>query len=157
VAPADATSAAGPLTEVSNERSHWYGFAQLSALGAFQSSGSSYSPFLSWNPTYAFNHAWAVRGQLGFSVFKGGDRFFVMDYRLLGAYTIASRVVIDLGIGAQTWFGNGGTSLVTGGDVAYKFEHPIVRYLDRVFLGTSVCYLSNHTTTQIQLGVGAAF
>jgi hypothetical protein len=156
--PAKVETAAEAHDPETQPVSHWYGFVQASGLAAVQGSGgNSFSALVSWNPTYKFTPAWALRGELGASVFKGAGHFFVAEYQVLGAYSGFAPLSLELGGGAQTWFDNGGTSFIASANGAWLLKHRVARYIDRIQAGYTACFFGSDFTHQIRAGIGASF
>jgi hypothetical protein len=140
-------------------KSRWYAFAQAGGIVVVQGSGgNTFSGIVSWNPTFNLTPSWAVRGNLGMSVFKGTGRFFVAEYELLGAYSgLPIPLMLEAGAGAQTWFGNGGTSFIASANGAWKLKTPVARFIDRVYAGYTACFFTDDLTHQIRAGIGLSF
>lgn len=128
-------------------------------VAAFQSKGYTVSGFLNYTPRYHFNEQMYARLNLGFSLFKNKteSNFLVMDTEALGGYFFTPNWGAELGGGIQTFFGNnGGTSLAMSGNLVYRLSNKLV-IIDRFTAGYTMVLLSNATTHEIRLGVGASF
>lgn len=128
-------------------------------VAAFQSKGNTFSAFLNYTPRYHINDQLYARLNWGFSLFrnKTESTFLVMDTEILGGYFFTPNWGAELGGGIQTFFGsNGGTSLALSGNLVYRLSNKLI-FIDRFTAGYTVVLLSNATTHEIRLGVGASF
>lgn len=120
------------------------------------SSGDSFSGVLSWNPSYAINSDWSIRGNVGASALKGTTETFIMsEYGLLAGYKINSAFEIELGAGMQNW-SNESTASMMNLNVLWNMGAPVLGLFDRVFAGYTTVN-QDTKTTELKLGVTITF
>ena len=134
---------------------------QINGLAGFQQdNGYTFAPQVSWNPTVRLDPLFALRGNLGLSMFKNSnttDRLFlVTEYSILGMFSVDDGY-LEIGGGAQTWAGNGGTQLLASGNIAWPLPKNFVPFLERIFIGYSAFFTSPRVTHEVKLGVGVGF
>jgi len=139
---------------------------QVGGIGGFQkgTGGNSFSPQLSWNPTWMLNPDYGLRGNVAANFFNldTGGRFFAAELQVLVLYFLNQSLGLEAGAGTQTWFKVAGT--IT--DLLFSFNVVLrntpgsaffllkdFTFIDRFFAGYSY-YAAPATVHQFKIGVG---
>ncbi len=132
---------------------------RVAPVAAIQDNGISYSTFISWNPEYALNSNWKTGLNLGVSAFETKSRkdYFVTEYQFTLTYLLNSRYGLELGLGQQYWFIDGGNAAMSYSGSFFYFTNKDDYYVDNIFIGVSYLDLSSLITREIKLGVGFSF
>ncbi len=131
---------------------------RVQQLSVFQSTGSSYSGVVTWNPRAEVFDRFSAGLSLGSSVLKGSlSTFFALEYSAVATYQLSPVMSADLGLGAQTWVNNGGTHFLVGPSISYHFDDRPVVFIDRVVAGYSALLISTRLTHEVRIGLGVSF
>lgn len=129
------------------------------AIYVFQASGGlTYSGVLTWNPELKLSRAFAVGITAGGSVLKQTSNSFfpLLEYSLNASFTnlpFLPQLGWELGFGAQTWVNYGGTNWEINTSFLWKFDHRLLGFVDRLFVGY-VALPSSSLTQELKLGLG---
>ena len=125
-------------------------------ITAFQTDGSLYSGFVGWTPSFRINHDFGVRLSLGgiLSKSKVGDKYPIIDAKVLAAYTLSNQLAIEAGGGKQIFIGNGGARWALTTNIAY---HTDLFIFDHLYFGYTAAMVPTNLTHEFRLGVGTLF
>ena len=118
--------------------------------------GSSFSPFISWNPSYTVFPELAVVGDLGITELKTsqGSNFTAIEYQALASYSLTSVWRAEGGFGAQYWSGDGGNAhspMVSANAIHLINGTGLVR---EIFGGVSLLFVPNLRSYFFRIGIG---
>ena len=151
----DAADDAAPVTFGDLEGPHPTHF-DLSLLTVLQSDGNSFSPELTWTPRWRIGERVVLRLGIGATMLKGyRTNFFTTDYSGFVSWGPRS-AQLDLGVGAQTWFGQG-TSLLYTAQGNLPFARRFFGIFSRTFLAYAFYPVSKRPTHELRAGLGVDF
>jgi hypothetical protein len=139
----------------------WFSYFQVAGIFAMQDPNSyEFTGEISWNPTVCLSNLFCLRGNFGLSESKNQNisntSFLVTDYELLTAFYVDSGF-LELGGGVQNWPGNGGIIPAFSGNLAWPLRKSILGFIERFFVGYTLCLSSYEITHEIKIGFGVAF
>lgn len=130
---------------------------RANGIFATNSVGNSLSAGLSWNPSYAINSKFDVRGIVGLAPLKGADdeTFMMSEYGVLAAYEVAPAWELELGAGMQSWSGQD-TSPMMSANIIKTLSAPYMGVVDGFFAGYSMV-THEEATSEFKVGVTFSF
>lgn len=139
----------------------WWSFLRGGGIAALQSGTNvyTYSPELSWNPWLAVTSWFAFRGNFGASFFRAanGERFFVSEYEIQFAFPQVGPFGFEIGGGAQTWWGQGGTNPMASGTLLIPVDEESLPWFRYVYFGYSGYFLPSIYTHIVRAGIEVTF
>jgi hypothetical protein len=123
---------------------------------ATNSTGNSFSGGASWNPSYAINSKFDVRGFLGIAPLKGEDETFMMsEFGVMAAYDVLPTWEVEVGAGMQSWSGQD-TSPMIAANVIKTLSEPYMGIVDGLYAGYSMVS-HDEAASVFKLGVTISF
>lgn len=140
----------------------WFRHFELQGRFAFQQAtlGYSITPVPRWTPTLFATEDWAFTAAIGASAYnisQAGGLAPFLEAELWARYRGIRPISFSLGGGMETWFGRGGTSAKAGTQVSWEFERPLLRFLERVYLGYNLQFMPGDFVHQFMGGIGIGF
>ncbi len=121
---------------------------------------------VSWNPTYNFTEAFAVRSDLGVSVLKNvaaedsedTPRYFpTLSAELLLSASFAA-IFAEAGGGVSVWLDGKSTRVPSlSANVGWAPHKPLIGLIDRLFVGFTMLRFDSETTRALKIGSGIRF
>lgn len=129
---------------------------RVSQVSVFQKSGgNSFSPMVSWNPSYFMSQDFSIGLGVSLSYFKAATGTKFLAYSVEGCLQfIFEDFGLGLGGGIQSWVNYGGTKALASLDLSYLFSQPLLDFADRVVVGYSAFFSVPDASHEIRVGIG---
>ena len=149
----------GLFTFANSRESYQFKKFRVAPVAAIQSNGISYSTVISWNPEYQLENNWKMGFNLGLSAFetKARNDYVILEYQVTGARLINCIYGIELGLGQQYWFIDGGNAAMDYSGTFFYYTEKNKYYVENLFIGLNYLDLPGLATREIRLGVGFSY